>query len=106
MANVTLFMFVYAHTYILGLMNEKCIMCTYVAYIWKQNWQRIQTQRDKDRERQANNIKHRGLHHTFFLLNGAVWKKQDYSLQCSVWVETKNIYFNFDIVLKSVLGMQ
>jgi hypothetical protein len=48
------------------------------------------------------------LYHTFFLLNGAVWKMQDHSLQCSIWVNIENIVFNitFDIVLKSIVGMQ
>ena len=37
---------------------------------------------------------------------GAVWKKQDHSLQYSILVQIKNRVFNFDIVLKSVIGMQ
>jgi hypothetical protein len=27
-------------------------------------------------------------------------------LHCSIWVQIKNIVFNFDIVLKSVVGRQ
>jgi hypothetical protein len=61
-----------------------------------------------ERQRDREMIKHRGLYRTFFLLNGATWKKQNHSLQWSVLVENKNIVvmFNFDIVLKSVVGMQ
>ena len=46
------------------------------------------------------------MYHTFFLLKETVCKKQDHSLQCSIWVQIKNILFNFDIVLKSVVSMQ
>jgi hypothetical protein len=105
---VNLCMFVNAHTCILGL-NERYIMCTYVAYVQEQNWQQPRVrQTDRERERETENwtIKHRGMYHTFFVLNGTVWKKQDHSLQCSIWVQIENIVFNFDIALKSVVGMQ
>ena len=45
---MNLFMFVYAHTYVLGLTNEKYVMHMYVAYVWEQNWQR---QRDREIDR-------------------------------------------------------
>ena len=64
------------------------------------------THTERETERETDDIKHRGSYHTFFLLKGAVWKKQDHSLQSSIWVQIKNIVFNFDIVLKSVVGMQ
>jgi hypothetical protein len=53
-------------------------------------------------------IKHRGLHQTFFLLKGTAWKKQDYSLQSSILVQIRNrvLMLIFDIILKSVVGMQ
>ena len=100
MANANLCMFVYACTYVLGF-TEWYVMCTYVAYVQVQNWQH---QRERQTERET--IKHRGLYCTFFLLKETVCKKQDHSLQCSIWVQIKNIVFNFDIVLKSVVGMQ
>ena len=81
-------------------------MRTSVAYLQQQHWQR-QRERQKDREREMT-IKHRGWHSTFFLLKGAVWKMQDHSLQSSILVKIENIFlmFNFDIVLRSVVGMQ
>ena len=80
-------------------------MC--VAYVWEQNW-RQQRIREREKERERETIKHRGLYRTFFLLKGAAWKKQDHSLQSSFLVQITNIalMFNFDIVLKSVVGMQ
>ena len=93
-------MFVYACKYALGL-NERYIMCTYVAYIQEQHWQQ-QTEREMDDKAQGI------VPYLFFLLNKAIWKKQDHSLQNSIWVKIKNIILilNFDIVLKSVVGMQ
>ena len=66
-----------------------------------------ETERERERDRETT-IKHRGLYCTFFLLNWVVWKKQDHSLQSPVWVKNKSIVliFKFDIVLKSVVGMQ
>ena len=46
MATANLCMFVYACTYVLGL-NERYVMCMYVAYIQEQHWQR-QTDRERD----------------------------------------------------------
>jgi hypothetical protein len=70
-------------------------------------------ERDRERERETERererrIKHRGSYRTFFLLKETVWKKQDHSLQCSILVKIKNIVliFNFDIVLKSAVGMK
>ena len=48
MANANLCMFVYACMNVLGL-NERYIMCTYVAYVREQNWQWM---RKRERERQ------------------------------------------------------
>jgi hypothetical protein len=62
--------------------------------------------KDTQREQNRWTIKCSRLYHTFFVLKGAGWKKQDHSLQCSVWVQNKNMSFNFDTVLKSVVGMQ
>ena len=94
MANTNLCMFVNACMYVLG---ERYVMCTYVAYVWKQNWQRQTAEREKDRERERererDGIKHRGLYHTFFLLKETVWKKQDHSLQSSIWVQIRNVSF-------------
>ena len=96
MANANLCMFVNAHTCVLGL-NERYVMCKYIAYVSEQN---LQWQRERERERdKAQEIK------PYFFLKGAVCKKQDHSLQSSVWVKSKNIFFKFDIVLKSVVGM-
>jgi hypothetical protein len=66
-----------------------------------------QTERQTERQtdRQTDNNKAQGLYHTLFFKE-AVCKKQDHSLQCSIWVQIKNIPFNFDVVLKNVLGMQ
>ena len=85
-------------------------MRTSVAYLQQQHWQRHrerETVRQKIRERQMT-VKLRGWHSTFFLLKGAVWKMQDHSLQSSILVKIENIFlmFNFDIVLRSVVGMQ
>ena len=63
----------------------------------------FQSKIDNDRERErdkAQEIK------PYFFLKGAVCKKQDHSLQSSIWGQIENIVFNFDIVLKSVVGMQ
>jgi len=49
LANVNLVLFVYAHTYVLGLTNEKYVMRTYVACIWEQHWWR-----PRERERQKD----------------------------------------------------
>ena len=51
-------------------------------------------EREREREKEMA-IKHRGSYHTFFLLKGAVCKKQDHSLQSSTWVQIKNIVFDF-----------
>ena len=90
-------MFVNARTYVLGF-NKRYVIRTYVAYVWEQNWQhqtdrQTDTERDKDteRERERETIKHRGLYRTFFLLIGAVWKKQDHSLESSILVQVENI---------------
>ena len=109
MANANLHMYVNAHTYILGL-NERYVMHTKVAYVQEQHWQQ-QRQREGERQRERERettIKHRGLYGTFVLWKGTAWKKQDHSLQSSILVKIKNIVlmFNFDIVLKSVVGMQ
>ena len=95
-------MFVHARTYVLGL-TERCVMCTYVAYVWEQNWQH-----QTDRETERWQYKAQGIVPHLFLLNKAIWKKQDHSLQSPVWVKNKSIVliFKFDIVLKSVLDMQ
>jgi len=68
---------------------------------------KINIDNDKERERETT-IKHSGSYCTLFLLKGAVWKKQDHSLQSSILVQIKNIVllFNFDTVLKSVVGIQ
>ena len=47
MANANLCVFVNAHTYVLGL-NERYVMCTYIAYVLEQNWQE---QREREREK-------------------------------------------------------
>jgi hypothetical protein len=98
-------MFDNACMYVLGL-NERYVMCMCVAYPWKESWQHTKRQRDRQRERRMT-IKHRGLFCSF-LSKGAVWKKQDHSLQSFVWVQIKkfNLIFNFDMVLKRVVGMQ
>jgi hypothetical protein len=107
LANANLCMSNIACTYVSGL-NERYVMHTYVSSLCtraKLTTTERETERERDRDRQTT-IKHRGLYHTFFLLNKAAWKKQDLSFQSSVWVQIKNIVFNFDIVLKSVVGMQ
>jgi hypothetical protein len=82
-------MFVYARTYVL-LLNEKYVMHMYVCSLcWRaklmENKDREQRQTEnKERERERDDIKHRGSYHTFFLLKGAVWKKQDHSSQSSI----------------------
>ena len=102
MASANVFMFVYAHMYVSGLRNERYIMCTYIAYIQEQNWQRR-----RDRQTEWERDKAQGtVPHLFFLLNGAACKKQDHSFQSSVWVQIKITVFNVDIVLKSAVGMQ
>ena len=78
----------FMHTYILGLTNGKYVMRTYICSL------HLKAKLSKT-ERETDGIKHRELYHTFFLLNGAVWKKQDHSLQSSVWVQIKNISFYF-----------
>ena len=45
MANANLCTFVNAHTYVLGL-NERYVMCMYIAYVSEQNWQ---WQRERER---------------------------------------------------------
>ena len=95
MANANLCLFDYACTYVSGLRNERFIIHTYVAYVQEQNWQQhtereTERERDRQRERQTT-IKHRGGTVPFFS-NRAVWKKQDHSLQSSVWVKIKNIF--------------
>ena len=95
MANANLFMFGYAHMYVLRLTNEKYVMHMYIAYVQKQNWLRqrhTHTHRERERERNRDSTKHRGLYCTFFLWKGVVCKKQDHSLQSSVWVKTKHIF--------------
>ena len=103
MANANLCMFVNACTYVLGL-NERYVRHMYIAYVWEESWQQY-TNRERDTQKETE-IKHRGLYHTFCLLNGVTWKKQDHSLQSSVWVQIKNTVFNFDIGSKSVVGIQ
>ena len=126
MANANLCMFVYARTYVLGL-NERCVMHTYVAYVGEQNWQRktdryiythTEREREREKERYANSVHPQtpyGLYfstitwdHTVpvFFQRGQFGKKQDHSLQRSFWVKTKMVLLDFDIVLKSVVGIQ
>ena len=60
----------------------------------------------KETEKDKNNKAQGIIPHLFSFKNKAVCKKQDHSFQSSIWVQIKNIVFNFDIVLKSVVGMQ
>ena len=86
MANGNLFMFAYVNTYVLGLMNnEKYLMHTYVAYVQEPNWQR-QTDREKQRDRKREDNKAQVIVLYLFSFKGAVWKKQDHSVLCSVWI--------------------
>ena len=100
MANANLFMFVYAHMYVLGLRNEKYVMCMYVDYVWELNWQRqrdreTERQRDRETKRQRDSVnKAQGIISHLFS-KGGFCKKQNHSLQSSVWVQIKNTVFKF-----------
>ena len=98
MANANLFTQAYVHTYVLWL-NEKCVMRTYVCSL------RLKAKLTMNPDRETDD-KAQGIVLFLFSFKGAVWKKQDHSFQSSVWVQIENIPFNFDIVLKSVVGMQ
>ena len=84
-------------------MNEKCVMHTYVCSLRLKAKLTMNPDREIDRE---TDDKAQGIVLFLFSFKGAVWKKQDHSFQSSVWVQIENIPFNFDIVLKSVVGMQ
>jgi hypothetical protein len=69
----------------------------------------MMTDRDGDRETERQRDRQnkvQGVVLYLFLLKQTVWKKQDHILQSSILVQTENIMFNFDIVLKSDVGMQ
>ena len=101
-ANANLWMFVYVCMCALGLTNDKYVLHMYVCGL---HWRAKLTKTERQRDREIT-IKHRGSYCAFFLWKGSAWKRQDHSLQSCVCVQIKTVSFNFDIVSKSVLGMQ
>ena len=75
---------------------------TYITYESKIDDDSRETERQRERERDDN--KAQGIVPYLFLII-AVCTKQEHSLQSYVWVQIKNIIYNFDRVLKSFLGM-
>ena len=98
--------YVNACTYVLGLRNERYIMCMYVHSLhMRAKLTKTKRESDRETERQTT-INHRGLYHTLFSFKCGSLEEAISQLPKFCLSKIKYIAFNFDIVLKSVVGMQ